>query len=186
MDERLKPFAESIGEMCNEWAHLEQWVERLFLAIGGWDYRLPNASVMVGCLDFRDQIRAAKAGAVNRFPNGPFLTVTIDCLDYIDNELRSARNRCIHDIWAPAKDGVGAMRINVIARIGKEPGTGQWAVKPWDNHYFKVETVREITLDIVNERQYLLALVKCFRLPGRTQLPKQLVEPPQRLHPRHL
>lgn len=186
MDDRLKPFAEAVGEMCNEWAHLEQWVSRLFLAIGGWDYRLPNASVMVGCLDFRDQIRAGKAGAINRFQNGRFLTAVIDSFDYIDNELRNARNRCIHDIWAPAEDGVGAMRANLIARIGKMPGSGQWTVKPWDNRYFKVETVREITLDIANERQYLLALVECFQLPERTLLPEQPVEPPQRLYLRHL
>ncbi|WP_428530680.1 hypothetical protein [Rhodopila sp.] len=182
MDKGLKPFAEAIGELCNEWAHLEQWVGRTFLAVGGWDYRLPNASLMVSCIDIRDQIRAARIGAINRCPPGAFLESVIECLDYVDNDLRNARNRFVHDIWASAEDGVGAIKANLTPRAIKTPGSGHREVQPWQNQYVSVEEVREITFDVINERQYLSAIVDCFLHPEQPELPAQLLERPLRLH----
>jgi hypothetical protein len=176
--ERLKPFAEAIGEMCNEWAQLEQWIGRLFLAIGGWDYRLRNALVMIGCFDIRDQIQAAKIGAINRCSNGVFLDTIINCLDYIDNDLRTARNRFVHDIWGPADDGVGAIKVNVIPKATKVDGIRE--IQPSENSYVSIEEVREVTQDIIHERDHLTDILKCFQDPGID--PAQLLKPPQRLH----
>jgi len=184
MDDRLKPFAESIGEMCNEWANLEGWVTRLFLAVGGWDYRLPNAVLMISCIDVKDRILATKIGAINRCPAGVFLEKICACLDYIDNDLRSARNRFVHDIWAPAEDGRGAMKIDPTPRHGKAPGSGEREVRPYENRYVAIDELREVTADIIDEREFLGRLVECFQNPQDWNMPTRLAEPPRRLRRR--
>lgn len=168
--------------MCNEWAHLEQWVTRLFLAIGGWDYRIRTAIPMSTHIDIRDQIRASKIGATLRCPHGSFLNSTIECLDYVDNQLRTARNRYVHDIWASADDGQGAMRVNITPKISIAPGSGVREVRHWENVYVDIEEVREVIADIVDERIYLAELVKCFQNPQDVLLPAQLSAPPRRRH----
>lgn len=178
MEERLKPFAEAIGEMCNEWAQLELWIGRLFLSIGEWDYRLRNALVMIGCIDIRDQIQAAKIGAINRCTNGIFLEAVINCLDYIDNDLRTTRNRFVHDIWGPADDGEGAIKVNVTPKAPKVGGIRE--IQPWEDRYVSIEEVREVMQDIINERIHLTEILKCFQDPGVD--PTQLLKQPQRLH----
>lgn len=112
MDEQLKPFAEAVGEMCNEWAHLEQWVTRLFLSIGGWDYKLITTLTMSNCLDRRDQIKAAKIGAMIRCPPGDFLDAVIGSLDYIDNYLRNTLGIDLFTIF-----GLRRMKISLRSRL---------------------------------------------------------------------
>jgi hypothetical protein len=178
---QIKPFTEAIGEMCIEWAHLEGLVNRLFLSIGGWDYRLPTALVMSGCLDFRDQIKAAEIGAITRCPHGEFLNNTIACLDYIDNELRVTRNRFVHDIWAPADDALGAMKIDTTPKVKRTPSTGIRTIQQWENKYVSIEEVREVIADIINERNHLGEILQCFQNPEDVELPSRIVPPP-RLH----
>jgi len=179
---KLKSFFEAIGELCTEWPHLEQWVNRLFLAIGGWNYTLPTTLVMSSRLDFRDQIAAAKIGAIIRCPSGDFLDNIIASLDYIDNDLRNARNRFIHDIWAPADDKLGAIRIDITAAPKKVPGSGARTVQTHQINYVRIEEVYEVTNDAIQERQYLAKIVQCFQYPEDTSLPSQLSERPPRLH----
>lgn len=176
--ERLKPFAEAIGEMCNEWAQLEQCVGRLFLSIGEWDYRLRNAVVMISCIDIRDQLQATKIGAINRCANGVFLDMVVDCLDYINNDLRVTRNRFVHDIWAPADDDKGARKLNLTPKATKTGKARE--IQPWENLYVSIEELREVTQDITHERDHLMDILKCFQNPGID--PAQLLKPPPRLH----
>lgn len=184
MSEQLKPFAEAIGEMCNEWAHLEQWVNRLFLAVGGWDYRMRNALLMSRCIGVRDQIAATKLGVINRCPNAPFLNTVIAALDYIDNELRTARNEYVHHIWAPDEGGVLAVKVDLNPRAGKQPGTGVRTIQQWENWRISIEEVREVIADIINERIHLGQMVPCFQSEDQDEVERLvlLVKPPQRLH----
>lgn len=112
MADQLKLFYEAVGEMCNEWAHLEQWMNRLFLAVGDWDYRGRTALLMSSCITQRDQIAAIKVGAIERCPAGKFLDLVLGSLNYVDNELRIERNRYVHDIWVGHDDGIGAVRVD--------------------------------------------------------------------------
>ncbi len=179
---QLKPFAEAIGDLCNEWAHLEQWIARLFLAIGEWDYRLRNATLMVNCLDLRDLITATKVGAINKLPAGQLLETIISSLDYIDNELRTARNGFIHHIWAPAEDGQGAMEVNITPKLQREAGSGQRSIQPWENKYITLAEVREVLSDITKEREYLGNIVLYLLSPQDTLLPSLLAKQPARPH----
>lgn len=137
---------------------------------------------MSRCIDFRDQIRAAKLGAINQCPAGVFLDAVIASLDYIDNELRTARNEFVHHIWSPAGDGTGAVKVDTVPRTKKEPGTGIRSVQHWENRYLGIDEVREVTTDITNERHYLSKILGCFQNPKDNERVKQLSEFPPRLH----
>lgn len=182
MDQRLKPFADAVGEMCNEWAHLEGWIGRLFLSVGEWDYRLKNALIMIGCIDIRDQIKAIRIGVINRCQPGDFLERVVTSIDYIDDGLRPARNRFVHDIWSPTKDTGKAIRADLTPKAIKSAGTGIREVQAWKSQYVRIDEIREVITDIVNEQQYLVKILKCFQNPQNRTLPARLAEPPPRLH----
>jgi hypothetical protein len=135
---------------------------------------------MIGCIDIRDQIQAAKIGAINRCPNGVFLDIVIECLDYINNDLRIARNRFVHDIWVPADDGKGAIKLNLTPKPTKVGGVRD--IQPWENTYVSIEEVREVTQDIIHERDHLMDILNCFQNPQDIGLPARLSKSPQRLH----
>jgi hypothetical protein len=178
----LKPFFESIGELCNEWAHLEGWINRLFLSVGAWDYRLPMSLQMSGSLSLRDQLGAVRLGVIIRCTPGPFLDRILLSLDYVDNELRVSRNSFIHHIWATAEDGVGAMKFDITARAKTRKGSGIREVQYGEILYLSLEEVREVIDDIVNERHYISKIVQCFQNPQDEELPRLLAELPPRLH----
>ena len=173
MDDNLKPFAEAVGEMCNEWAHLEQWVTRLFLSIGGWDYRLITTLTMSNCLNRRDQIKAAKIGAMIRCPPGDFLDAVIGSLDYIDNYLRNTRNRFVHDIWSSTDEDLVAVKVDFTPRSTISPLTGVKTIQHWQNLRIDIGEVREVTSDIRNEREYVAKIFQCFQNADDDELPKQ-------------
>jgi hypothetical protein len=179
---QLKPFVEAIGELCTEWAHLEQWVGRLFLAVGEWDYRYRNAILMTNCLDLRDLITATKIGAINKIPAGDLLEATIASLDYINNQLRTTRNGFIHHIWAAAEDGVGAMEVNITPKPLRQPGSGERDVQHWENRYVTLEEVKEVIDDITKEREYLGKIVQFVLNPQDILPPSLLAAQPARPH----
>ena len=98
-------------------------------------------------------------------------------MDYINNDLRVTRNRFVHDIWAPADDGKGAIRLNLTPKTTKVGGVRD--VQPWENTYVSIEEVHEVTQDIIHEREHLMDILNCFQNPGID--PAQLSKPPQRL-----
>jgi hypothetical protein len=138
---------------------------------------------MLNCLDIRDQIKGAKIGAINRCPEGVFLDKIVECLDYIENDLRIVRNRFVHDIWAPPlAEGNPAVRLNFTPRATKVATTGVREVFPYENLHVDIAEIRDVVTDIISEREYLMKIVECFQKPEDIGLPAQLSEPPPRLH----
>jgi hypothetical protein len=45
-----------------------------------------------------------------------------------------------------------------------------------------IKEVREVTSDILNEREYVAKILQCFQNPDDDELPKQLAKQPPRLH----
>jgi len=180
--DRLKLFHEAIGEMCNEWAHLEQWINRLFLAVGNWDYRQPMALLMSGCIAQRDQIAAIKVGAIERCPSGNFLSLTLGSLNYVDNDLRIARNRYVHDIWVSSDDGIGAIKVDLTRRIKRDQASGEQSVRQWENKYVTIDEILDVTADIISERDHLEEIVGCFQNPQDHERAMRLSAPPRRRH----
>jgi hypothetical protein len=182
MADQLKLFHEAVGEMCNEWAHLEQWINRLFLSVGNWDYRDRMALLMSGCISQRDQIAALKIGVVERCGPGNFLDLTLASLNYVDNELRTARNRYVHDIWAPHDDRIGAVKIDLTRRIKRDEESGQRFVQQWENKYTTIQEVQDVTADIIDERGHLEEILGCFQNSQDHERATRLSAPLQRRH----
>jgi hypothetical protein len=180
--DRIKLFHAAVGEMCNEWAHLEQWINRLFLAVGNWDYRQPMALLMSGCIAQRDQIAAIKVGAIERCASGNFLNLTLESLHYVDNDLRIARNRYVHDIWLSSDDGVGAIKIDFTRRIKRDQASGGQLVQHRESKYVAIHEILDVTADIVSERDHLEEIVGCFQNPQDRERAMRLSAPPQRRH----
>ena len=178
----IKLFYEAIGEMCTEWAHLEQWINRLFLAVGNWDYRDRLALVMSERIAQRDQIAAIKAGVIERCAPGEFLTLILGSLNYVDNQLRTERNRYVHDILVAHDDGIGGVRVDRTQRIKKDLESGEQFVQQWENRYLTIEYVRRVITDVISERDHLEEIVGCFQNPQDGERAMRLSAPLQRLH----
>ena len=54
---------------------------------------------------------------LTKCPNGLFLNALLDCLNYIDNDLKVTRNRFVHDIWSPTIDVNAAIKTNLTPKI---------------------------------------------------------------------
>jgi hypothetical protein len=65
----------------------------------------PGTGAMIDCLDFRSQIVAVRVGVISTNQDAIWAQEVTDTLNYIDGDLRSARNRCVHDYWWVADDG---------------------------------------------------------------------------------
>jgi hypothetical protein len=178
----IKLFYEAIGEMCTEWAHLEQWINRLFLAVGNWDYRDRLALVMSARIAQRDQIAAIKAGVIERCAPGEFLTLILGSLNYVDNQLRTERNRYVHDILVAHDDGIGGVRVDRTQRIKKDLESGEQFVQQWENRYLTIEYVRRVITDVISERDHLEEIVGCFQNPQDGERAMRLSAPLKRLH----
>jgi hypothetical protein len=178
----LEPFDMAIGKMCREWAQLENSVTMLFLAVAQWDYRLPTTYPMVSLVDFRDQIEAVKVGVLCWNCRKDVVELVMDSLNYTGHQLRSARNRFVHDLMAPADDGLGAKRMSLAFSYGKEPSTGRMLVKEPIATYVSLEELNEITSDIDNEKAFISALEMWFRRPYDGPLLYPLSKPPPRLY----
>ena len=178
--DKLKMFHEAIGEMCSEWAYLEGWINRLFLAVGNWDYRQPMAVLMSGCIAHRDQIAAIKVGVIERCAAGKFLNLILDSLNYVDNELRVERNRYVHDIWAAHDDGIGAVRVDLTKRVKKRQGSGEHFVQQQEYTYVTLDEAHEVISDIISERDHLEEIVGCFQNPQDHARAMRLSAPLQR------
>jgi hypothetical protein len=178
LEKALEPFALAIGEMCNEWAFLEQWIRRLFLFIGEWDYRLAATQDMVNRLDIRDLLAAIKIGAIIRCGNGPFLEALIASIDYLDNDLRGARNRFVHDCWAPSSSRMRVMRIDTSPKAIKVPSGGR-SIESISISEVDIDELREVIDDIKAERDHLGEFIM-FLQPKLFQAPQ--LKPPPRLH----
>jgi hypothetical protein len=182
----LEPFDMAIGKMCREWAYLENSVTMLFLAIAQWDCRLPTTYPMASCIDFREKIAAIKLGVLCWNCRQDIVELVMDSLSYVDSQLRSSRNRFVHDIIAPADDGIGAKRMNLTYSHGKEPSTGRRRLIDPTAMYVSLEEMNEITSDIDNEKTFISALELWFRRPHDKPLSYPLSRPPPRLHLRRL
>ncbi len=156
-DKALEPYALRVGELCNAWAHLEYAVGQTFLRIADWDHTSATAQPMVGCLEVRDQLAAIKVGCVIRCANKAVVDAIFTSVDFIENQLRPARNRFVHDAWVPSINST-AFRVERRPKPLRDlPGhlrtpSGSKA------HHVNLDEIEEVILDINHEKDYLLLL----------------------------
>jgi hypothetical protein len=179
----MLPFAALIGELCIEWTHLEGWIERLFMSVGEWPYTGRATMNMTRLIKQRDMIAAIKVGIASRAFSTPVCEVVIESMEFTDNYLRPARNRCVHDVWAISENLTDAVRLELTPKIQKVRGANEFLVKSGTITQVSTIEMREIISDVSAESDHIQKLLPftawnpALAHSRLTQLPA----PPQRL-----
>lgn len=130
----LEPFATAIGAMCREWAKLEMKVLECLSFTLNLPYEEGVYDAVLRCFEFRNQLAAAKLGIVAQINDPACVEAMVSTIDYIDNTLRTRRNRYIHDEWWRSDQPNKAQRHQWGARIFRRQSH-----KPRDWHWFLSE-----------------------------------------------
>ncbi|TJW51111.1 MAG: hypothetical protein E5X65_24625 [Mesorhizobium sp.] len=116
-EHELDRIKHALGDMCIAWAHLEEACFVILLYTMS-SVELSAFELIRNELDFRGALQVCKGHAVaNRWErHSDHIPILVDM---IDGEIRSARNRLIHD---PITDGVHSyVRTSNVTRYRKSP-----------------------------------------------------------------
>jgi hypothetical protein len=94
----LHEHATAIGYMCIGWARLERRLHYCLVDLKAF----PSATIgecITADADLRSRIAMLKGVAFARKPDNKWYDAFCSVLNRIDNEMRSERNRYIHDLW---------------------------------------------------------------------------------------
>ena len=105
---RASELAEAIGDVCIQWAAIEDvvsglvlhtwaYLEHAFETSASWDL----LALVLDTADIRQKVSITKLLAHHvKNPNSPdFFERVEKIMNYLDNEVRPERNRYIHDTW---------------------------------------------------------------------------------------
>jgi hypothetical protein len=90
--------AQAIGYVCILWATMEINLDRLLETV----LQIDNEDVadsLTANMDTREKLHALKAAAFLRKPDQKWFDHVEELVTYVDDTLRVARNRFVHDIW---------------------------------------------------------------------------------------
>jgi hypothetical protein len=132
-------LASLIGHIVLDWNDLEVQVKALVYLLAVYhsehfdsEEGFHVAFVMMGNSDLRSLIATAKALAFG-VNDSKFYDKAEKVLNFIDNDLRNERNRCIHDLWNVG--GNTTTRLKHGASVRKVPGSGE--------RKLELQTIRE-------------------------------------------
>jgi hypothetical protein len=98
------------------WAGVEEMVVSMFVHVAGMEMNETNQA-MARCFGFRKLLESIKIGVVAKYPNTIQVDEIIDTIDYIDNTLRTGRNRYVHDDWMFFPDTSRVVKNDPTPRI---------------------------------------------------------------------
>ena len=128
-NETYDKIANAIGRVSLTWAWIETQLTLLISELSTRiDQRFADDSlrklleIVVTNTDLREKITVAKVLA--HLCHSPLVSYELlePLLNEIDGDLRTERNRFIHDMWSP--DGDSIIRMQEGARLIKQPGSG--------------------------------------------------------------
>jgi hypothetical protein len=97
-DEKIERLANALGHICISWGRLENNLSQFIELLGPLEEGFPSEAITAG-MDIRTKIQIIKALAHIRQPSKRWFKRITQILDYIDNDIRVRRNRCIHDAF---------------------------------------------------------------------------------------
>lgn len=154
-DQFLAPYYEQICRLCNAWADLETVVNRLFGQIS----QMPDnheSYAIINCIDFRDQIKGIKVGAVGRKLDSKLVDYLFDSLNYVDTKLRNRRNRFVHDLLS--RSGDGATRTRSEPQYKRPQSRQPRILSGYETEAITPEDIAIVTTEIREEAGYLVAI----------------------------
>ena len=108
------PFAthaKQLGFVCMFWAHVEEHCNLLLGAL----LDSPMTTIIVNIMGERDKFAAIKACAFHAKPSDDWFLRVENCLNTLDNDLRPARNRAVHDTYWPVENEM--FRLQRLAKV---------------------------------------------------------------------
>ncbi len=179
MDKKLEPYALGIGQLCMEWAQLENSIGFLFMKVAKWEFT-PAASPMLACLDTRPQITAIKFGVPIRCESKSLCTAISESLDFVDNELRVERNRLVHDMWVADQLADGAYRVTKKPKSPKDADIYRNSVFVGQIKRVPLLEIMDTIQDVVEEGSHLFLLSHFLDCPPDFGQVNPLPKPPER------
>jgi hypothetical protein len=120
----LKQHAEALGYVCIQWAHLE-------LEVDAWLANLiplgesPINITVTSEIDFRAKLAIVKKLAYSKSHSPQWFEDVKALLSLIDNQLRTERNRMVHDLWLAQGYATDPGRMTRSTKLSKQPSTGE-------------------------------------------------------------
>jgi hypothetical protein len=111
----LEPYAHAVGTLCNEWSKLELNIRLLFMVAA----KMPSGNASVGaclCLDVKDLIEAIKVLVTFAKFTEEESEKIFSTFSYVNEKLRTLRNRYVHDVWHPSIQGFDVSRFTYVAK----------------------------------------------------------------------
>lgn len=146
------PIANAIGSIIIDWGHMESMVKALIYDLALWhsgafedEEEFQVLFTALSNTDLRSAIATAKGLAHGVGEN--FYVRTEKVLNRIDNELRSERNRYVHDVWQPTRSGFKRIRAGVSVRRAPASGERQIALQTV-REFNGVEELRDFQMEI--------------------------------------
>lgn len=183
MGNPLDEHAKAIGQLCMEWARLEGDIKNLFMFTIGLSPIDSTAQVIINSLDLKisSLITAIRAGCVARNFHPGCRAALDEALNYIDNYLRPARNRMVHDIWSETDMTETAItyRATPKTRRSKPQGGFEW-IEPGQAAFVTVASINAITLEALAYRDHIKTLAGYLQWQPDIPLPAPFVKCPER------
>lgn len=168
-----------IGRLCTLWSGLELDIAHCLIAVAYLD-EPTNKNVLIGALDMRAKSSALLAIGYKRKPTDDWFERLATTINAIDNDLRLARNRMIHDYWMFMPDDDGGETINRVtlrAKVRKESGTGNRHLLLADFEPVTPDDIAALCDKIITANVTLIGLRREFelsQLSGKPASPTQI------------
>ncbi|QMV63048.1 hypothetical protein VUJ49_24115 [Pseudomonas berkeleyensis] len=107
--EKTQECATAIGNVCFAWATLESFQDRLIQSILGVKEQ-PLADTLLSNIDQREKVRIAIGLCYLKKLSDEWFAAIKWCLDQTDTDLRTRRNRIIHDKIHVSSQGVSRVQ----------------------------------------------------------------------------
>lgn len=183
LDAQTHEHVHLVGLLCNAWAEAEDRGREFFINVS--DMRVTaKAYAIVRCLDMRDIYKASKVAIVFAWTDEKLRDEALDVITYIDETLRPARNRCVHDRWVTHHSLMETRRYNHTPKIRK-PQSRQIAVEEVSISVPTAQELENLIYDIRHQASYLNAIMMCVRQHPHFPREDTLRERPQRRYVRH-
>lgn len=144
----MDELAQEIGRMCLYWSELEMDVSLFLMDLLNIE-DVTSKNAVLGALDFRTKLELLLPMAFKRKPSDAWYVEVEKVVNHIANDLRSERNRIIHDSWIempgmndPHRMRLQAKVVNVQARTKKLQLADYKAFTPKDVGLLYVKMIR--------------------------------------------
>lgn len=178
LNEQNHELVHKVGLLCNAWAEAEDRGREFFINVVDMPVTQMAYSV-ARCIDIRDVYEASRIAIVEIWDDHRLRDEALSVITYINQTLRPARNRCVHDRWFFHPSLMETRQYDHTPRVHR-PQSRQFAVKNIRVSTPMTEDMDNLIYDIRHQAAYLNALMMCVKQHPNFPARETLQERPQR------